>query len=81
MLGKCVLTGFNAKYGGDRFSTFSGSHAPVQVDLTMNFVEIELQTRYLAEGSEQGSGAVDSFSSINTNIGGAARRATRAVFT
>ena len=67
-LGKCVLTGFNAKYGGDRFSTFSGTHAPVQIDLQMNFMEIELQTRMQAADLEQGAagtGAVDSFGAFS----------------
>ena len=85
-LGKCVLTGFNAKYGGDRFSTFSGSHAPVQVDLSMNFVEIELQTRFaneqLAAPGMDGMGlpSVGGFANAAKGaVGGAVGAATSAI--
>jgi hypothetical protein len=38
----CALTGFNVKYGGDRFQTFSANNAPVQTDISMSFKEISL---------------------------------------
>lgn len=41
-IGFCALTGFNVKYGGDRFQTFSANDAPVQTDISMSFKEISL---------------------------------------
>jgi hypothetical protein len=41
-IGYCALTGFNVKYGGDRFQTFSLNDAPVQTDISMSFKEISL---------------------------------------
>jgi len=38
----CALTGFNVKYGGDRFQTFARNNAPVQTDISMSFKEISL---------------------------------------
>ena len=38
----CALTGFNVKYGGDRFQTFARNSAPVQTDISMSFKEISL---------------------------------------
>lgn len=57
-LGMCALTGINAKYGGDRFQTFASGHAPVQVDLSLNFIELELQTK--AGANEFGGGVAAS---------------------
>ena len=41
----CALTGINAKYGGDRFQTFSGTNSPVETNIALSFKEIELITR------------------------------------
>ena len=40
-IAKCALTNINVVYGGDRFSVFDDS-APVQVDLTLQFKEVQL---------------------------------------
>ena len=41
-VGHCALTDMTVTYGGDKFTTFSGNHAPVQVDLQLQFKEMEL---------------------------------------
>jgi len=56
-VGHCALTNIGISYGGGKFSTFAGTHAPVQVDLTLNFQEMELlnremMTRDYAGGTE-----------------------------
>ena len=40
-IAKCALTNINVVYGGDRFSVFTDA-APVQVDLTLQFKEVQL---------------------------------------
>jgi len=42
-IGKCALTSINVTYGGDRFTTFDGMDAPVQVNLSLGFKELQLQ--------------------------------------
>lgn len=42
-IGKCALTSINVTYGGDRFTTFDGDDAPVQVNLSLGFKELQLQ--------------------------------------
>ena len=42
-IGKCALTSFNVSYGGERFTTFENMDAPVQVDITLAFKELQLQ--------------------------------------
>ena len=44
-IGHCALTNINIRYGGDKFTTFSGSHMPVQWDITLDFKELELLNR------------------------------------
>ena len=44
-LGKCALTNIGVKYGGDRFQTFATGHAPVQTDISLQFIELVLQTK------------------------------------
>lgn len=44
----CALTGFNVKYGGDRFQTFARNSAPVQTDISMSFKEISLLNKVAA---------------------------------
>ena len=41
-IAKCALTNVSVVYGGDRFSVFSEDSAPVQVDLTLQFKEVQL---------------------------------------
>ena len=43
-IAKCALTNINVVYGGDRFAVFSNTSAPVQVDLTLQFKEVQLLT-------------------------------------
>ena len=45
-IGKCALTNVGVSYGGDKFTTFDGTQgAPIQVDLTLQFKEMELLDR------------------------------------
>ena len=41
-IGHCALTDMTVSYGGDKFTTFAGNHAPIQVDLSLQFKEMEL---------------------------------------
>tara|TARA_Y100000296_G_scaffold84278_1_gene117191 strand:- start:810 stop:1763 length:954 start_codon:yes stop_codon:yes gene_type:complete len=41
-IGHCALTDMTVSYGGDKFTTFADNHAPVQVDLSLQFKEMEL---------------------------------------
>ena len=41
-VGHCALTNINTQYGGDIFRTFEGTNAPVQVNLSLAFKEMEL---------------------------------------
>ena len=50
-IGKCALTSINVTYGGERFTTFDGMDAPVQVNLNLSFKELQLQdSASMAEG-------------------------------
>jgi len=53
-VGHCALTSIGITYGGGKFSTFSGTHAPVQTDITLNFQEMELLNRQMLETEDQG---------------------------
>ena len=45
-IGHCALTNVGVSYGGDKFTTFDQTQgAPVQVDLTLQFKEMELLDR------------------------------------
>ena len=48
-VGHCALTSLSLSYGGGKFSTFSGTHAPVQTDITLNFQEMELLNREMLQ--------------------------------
>ena len=55
-VGHCVCTDVSISYGGDKFTTFSGTHAPTQIDLSLSFKELELLNRQavaneISEGS------------------------------
>ena len=73
-IGHCALTNIGVTYGGDKFSTFEGTHAPVQVDITLAFKEMELLNRQLLEtesesnflGEEGGSLERNSTATITT---------------
>ena len=80
-IGKCALQNIGIKFGGDRFQTFTGSHAPVQTDLTLQFIELEIVTKdtmlsnwAYATSDVKAVSAVDDFGSMDTNVGGAERR-------
>ncbi len=53
-IGHCALTNIGISYGGGKFSTFSGTHAPVQVDLTLSFQEMELLNRGMIDTEQYG---------------------------
>ena len=44
-IGHCACTDVNVTYGGEKFTTFAGSHTPIQVDITLSFKELELLNR------------------------------------
>ena len=48
-VGHCALTDMTVAYGGDKFTTFAGNHAPVQVDLQLQFKEMELLNQQMVE--------------------------------
>ena len=48
-IGHCALTDMTVSYGGDKFTTFAGNHAPVQVDLQLQFKEMELLNQQMVE--------------------------------
>ena len=48
-VGHCALTDMTVTYGGDKFTTFGGNHAPVQVDLQLQFKEMELLNQQMIE--------------------------------
>ena len=55
-IGHCACTDVSISYGGDKFTTFAGSHAPTQIDLSISFKELELLNRQavaneISEGS------------------------------
>ena len=51
-IGHCALTSIAITYGGGKFSTFHGTHAPVQTDITLNFQEMELLNRQMLENEQ-----------------------------
>ena len=48
-IGHCALTDITVAYGGDKFTTFAGNHAPVQVDLSLQFKEMELLNQQMIQ--------------------------------
>ena len=53
-IGHCALSNFSVSYGGGKFTTFAGTHAPVQVDITLQFQEMELLNRGMMRIEEFG---------------------------
>ena len=54
-IGHCACTDVNVTYGGEKFTTFAGSHSPIQIDITLSFKELELLNRQ-AVANESGTG-------------------------
>ena len=52
-IGHCACTDVSVAYGGDRFTTFADTHAPLQIDLSVSFKEMELLNRQAVQ-NEQG---------------------------
>ena len=48
-IGHCALTDMTVSYGGDKFTTFAGNHAPVQVDIALQFKEMELLNQQMIQ--------------------------------
>ena len=44
-IGHCACTNVGISYGGDKYTTFADTHAPVQIDLQLSFKEMELLNR------------------------------------
>ena len=55
-IGHCACTDVSIAYGGDRFTTFADTHAPLQIDLSVSFKEMELLNRQ-AVNAEFGTGS------------------------
>ena len=55
-IGHCACTDVGVTYGGEKYTTFSGTHAPIQIDLSLSFKELELLNRQ-AVANEKGTGA------------------------
>ena len=49
-IGHCACTNVGVTYGGDKFTTFDTTHAPVQKDLQLQFREMELLNRSAVAG-------------------------------
>jgi len=54
-IGHCACTDVNVTYGGEKFTTFAGSHSPIQIDITLSFKELELLNRQ-AVANERNTG-------------------------
>ena len=69
-IGHCALTNLSITYGGGKFSTFSGSHAPTQVDLVLQFQEMELLDADMMRAEGFASGVwPQNTSDGSTNVG------------
>ena len=55
-IGHCACTNVGISYGGDKYTTFADTHAPIQIDLQLSFKEMELLNR-AAVSAEHGSGS------------------------
>ena len=52
-IGHCACTNVGVTYGGDKYTTFDSTHAPVQIDLQLQFREMELLNRSAVAGEFQ----------------------------
>ena len=74
-IGKCALQNIGIKYGGDRFQTFAKGHAPIQTDITLQFIELVLQTHIAGtvttagQGHPGGRGSVSGISTAGQGAG------------
>ena len=55
-VGHCACTNVAVTYGGEKYTTFSDTHAPVQIDLQLSFKEMELLNRAAVQ-AEFGTGS------------------------
>ena len=55
-VGHCACTNVGVTYGGEKYTTFSDTHAPVQIDLQLSFKEMELLNRNVV-ANEFGGGS------------------------
>ena len=53
-IGHCALTEVGVVYGGDRYTTFRGSHAPTEIQLSLSFKEMELLNRQAVANEDGG---------------------------
>ena len=44
-------------YGGEKYTTFAATHAPVQIDLQLAFKELELLNRQAVAGESAAAGS------------------------
>ena len=56
-VGHCACTNVGVSYGGEKYTTFSDTHAPVQIDLQLAFKELELLNRAAVAGENAAAGA------------------------
>ena len=55
--GHCACTNVGVSYGGEKYTTFAATHAPVQIDLQLGFKELELLNRQAVAGENAATGA------------------------
>lgn len=83
-ISKCALQNIGVKYGGDRFQTFVQGHAPVQTDISLQFIELELVTKNTLQADNAAAAAAsaavmgDSFAAMPSAAVTAARQAKAA---
>ena len=53
-IGHCALTEIQVTYGGDKYTTFRDTHAPIQIDLSLSFKEMELLNRQAVANEDSG---------------------------
>ena len=53
-VGHCALTEIQVTYGGDKYTTFRDTHAPIQIDLSLSFKEMELLNRQAVANEDGG---------------------------
>ena len=56
-VGHCACTNVGVSYGGEKYTTFAATHAPVQIDLQLAFKELELLNRQAVAGESAAAGS------------------------
>ena len=56
-VGHCACTNVGVSYGGEKYTTFAATHAPVQIDLQLAFKELELLNRAAVSGENAATGS------------------------